>query len=81
MYKEKKDKMIAYSSLPLRAQPVLQLFPFKKSILGNWLAKHCSASEYAFFFDTERVQVQVTTAAFPVDELVPPPEQLLTILF
>ncbi len=32
---KKKDKMRAYSSLPLRTQPVLPLFPFKTPILGN----------------------------------------------
>ncbi len=31
--KRKKDKMMAYSSLPLRTQPVLPLFPFKKTNL------------------------------------------------
>ncbi len=31
----KKDKMIAYSSLHPRTQPVLPLFPFKTPILGK----------------------------------------------
>ncbi len=37
IYIRKKDKMMAYSSLPLRTQPVLPLFPFKK--------KHPSATD------------------------------------
>ncbi len=57
MYKEKKDKMMAYSSLPLRTQPELPLFPFKKTNPRQLISKPCSASEYAFFFDTERVQL------------------------
>ncbi len=32
---KKKDKTMAYSSFPLRTQPVLPLFPFKTPILGN----------------------------------------------
>ncbi len=43
------------------------------------ISKYCSASEYAFFFDTARVRA-MTTAAIPVDELVPPPEQFITIV-
>ncbi len=31
----KKDKMIAYSSLPPRTQPFLSLFTFKTPILGK----------------------------------------------
>ncbi len=55
MHKEKKDKMMAYSSLPLRTQPVLPLFPFKKPVLGNWLANTALLVSMLFFFDTERV--------------------------
>ncbi len=32
----KKDKMMAYSSLPPRRQPVLSLFQFKTPIIGKW---------------------------------------------
>ncbi len=71
--------MMAYSSLLLRTQPVLPLFPFKKTNPRQRISKHCSASEYALFFDTRAIAM--TTAAIPVDELVPPPEQLLIILF
>ncbi len=45
------------------------------------ISKHCSAGEYAFFLKHETRTIAMTTAAIPVDELVPPPEQLLTILF
>ncbi len=48
---------MAYSSLSLRTQPVLPLFPFKKTKPRQLISKHCTASEYAFFFDTERVQL------------------------
>ncbi len=72
---------MAYSSLPLRTQPVLPLFPLKKTNPQQLISKHCSASEYAFFLWYGARAIAMTTAAIHVDELVPPPEQLLTILF
>ncbi len=55
LYRDKKHKckkkIMAYSSLPLRTQPVQPRFPFKTPILGKWF------SNTAFFFDTARVRL------------------------
>ncbi len=69
---------MAYSSLPLRTQPVLPLFPFTTPILGNWLAN--TALLVSMLWYGARA-IAMTTAAIPVDEQVPPPEQLLIIFF
>ncbi len=68
---KKKDKMMAYSSLPLRTQLVVPLFPFTTPIIGNWLAN--TALLVSMLFSLIRsVWIAMTTAAIPVDELVPP---------
>ncbi len=48
----KKDKMIAYSSIPPRTQHVLSLFQFKTPILGKWLAN--TALLVSMFFSSIR---------------------------
>ncbi len=46
------------------------------------ISKHCSASKYVFFHLYGKCAIAMTTAAIPVDQLVPPPpEQLLTLEF
>ncbi len=64
----KKDKMMDYSSLHPRTQPVLFLSPFETPTLGKWLTNTALLLSM-LFFDTASV-IAMTTAAIPVDELV-----------
>ncbi len=78
----KKDKMMAYSSLPPRAQPVLSLFQLKTPILGKWLANNALLVSMLFSlirnmcdcYDYWSHHCGWTSSP-------PPPKQLFTTLF